>query len=183
MSPPYSSSYPHHLQVRLKQSQQSKRRTRKGEEFQLAFQIQKPFLFLGHSSLSQVSLNEQSPWAKMWHQCPLHSPSKKQNVQVNRESGAWGCITSDARSQGSLRNWKNLIVVSGRVVEAKVLKSGNYTYLIEGGVTRIGALILEGVCSPQLHPIFTQGQNRKWIMKENKFSPILILLLTSFKFL
>lgn len=180
MSPPYSSSYPLHLQVHLKQSQQSKRRTEKGEEFQLAFQIQKPFPFLGYSILSQVSLND---CAKMWHQCHLHSPSKKQNVQVNRESGAWRCIASDVRSQGSLRDWKNLIVVSGRIGEAKVLKSGNYAYLMEGGVTRIGSLSWQGVCSPKLHPILTQGQNRKWIMKEDKFSTILTLLLKSFKFL
>lgn len=55
-------------------------------------------------------------------------------------------ITSDPKSPGSLKDWKNLIVISGQVVKDKVLKSGNYTHLsMEGGLTRISTLIWEGV--------------------------------------
>lgn len=87
-------------------------------------------------------------------------------MQVNQESGVWGCMAADPRGPGSLKDWKDLRVVSGQVVKAKSLKSDICDCLsMEGGVIRISTLIWEGVCSPELHPTLAQVQHRKGLMK------------------
>lgn len=86
------------------------------------------------------------------------APGKEQNVEVNLEPGAWGCITSDLRSLGSLTDWKNVIVVSGQVVKTKVLR-------FDRRQSNKNQYIWEGVCTPKRHPLLTQGQRRKEIMK------------------
>lgn len=163
MSPSHSLGCPLHPPEHLKQSQESKRRPGKGEKFLPSFQTLPPFPFPGHSPACPRCVQKWAVSARHHKAASTPPPPECANKSRIRSRGV---ITSELRSWGSFRDWKNLRVISGHIAKAKALKSGNCTYwLMEDSRTRTHKALLGRDSPAEPHPSLEQGQHRKGIRK------------------